>query len=132
GTPRAMSSTVQKYNPFTATRTSTPLFFLLQPHGAPRDLPSFPTRRSSDLIEAAITRAARGDRELIAAMVVVGTFESHWSRDIQRSEEHTSELQSRENLVCRLLLEKKKNHHFLVHNTQITYSNQLFCVNMMI
>src|SRR5436309_10909114 len=30
-----------------------------------------------------------------------------WSRFI-RSEEHTSELQSRENLVCRLLLEKKK------------------------
>src|SRR5690606_39851731 len=27
---------------------------------------------------------------------------------VQRSEEHTSELQSRENLVCRLLLEKKK------------------------
>src|SRR5207302_9680606 len=27
-----------------------------------------------------------------------------------RSEEHTSELQSRENLVCRLLLEKKKHH----------------------
>src|SRR5215475_13237707 len=30
----------------------------------------------------------------------------HWRR---RSEEHTSELQSRENLVCRLLLEKKKS-----------------------
>src|SRR5690606_42117949 len=30
-------------------------------------------------------------------------------RDV-RSEEHTSELQSRENLVCRLLLEKKKKH----------------------
>src|SRR5690606_1432800 len=29
--------------------------------------------------------------------------------DTLRSEEHTSELQSRENLVCRLLLEKKKN-----------------------
>src|SRR5690606_42027525 len=28
-----------------------------------------------------------------------------------RSEEHTSELQSRENLVCRLLLEKKKTIH---------------------
>src|SRR5690606_40343863 len=28
--------------------------------------------------------------------------------DTSRSEEHTSELQSRENLVCRLLLEKKK------------------------
>src|SRR5690606_39393973 len=29
----------------------------------------------------------------------------------RRSEEHTSELQSRENLVCRLLLEKKKKKH---------------------
>src|SRR5690606_39788570 len=31
-----------------------------------------------------------------------------WSLSAGRSEEHTSELQSRENLVCRLLLEKKK------------------------
>src|SRR5690606_41327740 len=30
------------------------------------------------------------------------------AKDLVRSEEHTSELQSRENLVCRLLLEKKK------------------------
>src|SRR2546430_4327124 len=30
-----------------------------------------------------------------------------------RSEEHTSELQSQSNLVCRLLLEKKKNNHAL-------------------
>src|SRR5436309_8015457 len=30
----------------------------------------------------------------------------------QRSEEHTSELQSRENLVCRLLLEKKKKQQY--------------------
>src|SRR3989449_32591 len=30
--------------------------------------------------------------------------------DVERSEEHTSELQSRLHLVCRLLLEKKKNH----------------------
>src|SRR2546421_8919357 len=29
---------------------------------------------------------------------------------VQRSEEHTSELQSRSDLVCRLLLEKKKKH----------------------
>src|SRR5256886_3516557 len=29
----------------------------------------------------------------------------------RRSEEHTSELQSQSNLVCRLLLEKKKNNH---------------------
>src|SRR3712207_7089667 len=33
------------------------------------------------------------------------------SEPIERSEEHTSELQSRQYLVCRLLLEKKKNYH---------------------
>src|SRR3712207_8271388 len=34
-----------------------------------------------------------------------------------RSEEHTSELQSRQYLVCRLLLEKKKNSHvFYLHS----------------
>src|SRR5690606_41157024 len=33
-----------------------------------------------------------------------------YSLNKARSEEHTSELQSRENLVCRLLLEKKKEH----------------------
>src|SRR5690606_40758922 len=32
----------------------------------------------------------------------------YW-REPRKAEEHTSELQSRENLVCRLLLEKKKN-----------------------
>src|SRR3712207_8801349 len=34
----------------------------------------------------------------------------HDSRELQRSEEHTSELQSRQYLVCRLLLEKKKKN----------------------
>src|SRR5256885_4020204 len=33
-----------------------------------------------------------------------------------RSEEHTSELQSPCNLVCRLLLEKKKNAHAILHS----------------
>src|SRR5207302_7490080 len=33
----------------------------------------------------------------------------------ERSEEHTSELQSRENLVCRLLLEKKKKERQLLY-----------------
>src|SRR3712207_7477307 len=34
----------------------------------------------------------------------------------KRSEEHTSELQSRQYLVCRLLLEKKKKkHYYLIH-----------------
>src|SRR2546422_8634125 len=43
---------------------------------------------------------------------------SHKLHDVERSEEHTSELQSRLHLVCRLLLEKKKkkqNPHS--HNT---------------
>src|SRR2546430_7880537 len=37
-----------------------------------------------------------------------------------RSEEHTSELQSQSNLVCRLLLEKKKNNKQHANNTQPT------------
>src|SRR5690606_39559280 len=37
---------------------------------------------------------------------------------VPRSEEHTSELQSRENLVCRLLLEKKKKGEKFKHNKQ--------------
>src|SRR2546429_3007901 len=36
-------------------------------------------------------------------------------REIHRSEEHTSELQSRLHLVCRLLLEKKKKHTVEIH-----------------
>src|SRR3712207_8144387 len=32
------------------------------------------------------------------------------AEEVERSEEHTSELQSRQYLVCRLLLEKKKKH----------------------
>src|SRR6266513_6416054 len=44
-----------------------------------------------------------------------GSIRGTWSRcsdasSCARSEEHTSELQSRFDLVCRLLLEKKKNH----------------------
>src|SRR5438034_6958538 len=35
---------------------------------------------------------------------------------ILRSEEHTSELQSHSDLVCRLLLEKKKNHNNKEHD----------------
>src|SRR2546430_7598644 len=35
---------------------------------------------------------------------------SHREAEKRRSEEHTSELQSQSNLVCRLLLEKKKNY----------------------
>src|SRR2546430_7116247 len=52
-----------------------------------------------------------------------------------RSEEHTSELQSQSNIVCRLLLEKKKNKHMLkyiyidiliLYNIDSTYFNTCF------
>src|SRR3712207_8570070 len=41
------------------------------------------------------------------------------ARPTQRSEEHTSELQSRQYLVCRLLLEKKKNKQYNYENVSI-------------
>src|SRR5690606_41338380 len=44
----------------------------------------------------------------------------------QGSEEHTSELQSRENLVCRLLLEKKNGSNTL--NTSRSIDTRLSCV----
>src|SRR5438105_10305018 len=88
--------------------------FVYSSHGDHRDLHSFPTRRSSDLpgdrhrlldgIEnllrdpdgiLGLPQFGEDHRELVAA-------------EAGRSEEHTSELQSRVDLVCRLLLEKKK------------------------
>src|SRR2546430_10206835 len=39
---------------------------------------------------------------------------------IYRSEEHTSELQSQSNLVCRLLLEKKKKHYTCITMHAVT------------
>src|SRR5438874_8973533 len=74
----------------------------------PRDLPSFPTRRSSDLAlrrSAALRGCALG-----RAFAGVAFHAGPYSRGrISRSEEHTSELQSRRDVVCRLLLEKKKD-----------------------
>src|SRR3712207_7533362 len=59
--------------------------------------------RSDDLIEAIGETTARGDRALVT------TLTKKMAEDLtERSEEHTSELQSRQYLVCRLLLEKKK------------------------
>src|SRR2546427_4607135 len=42
---------------------------------------------------------------------------------VSRSEEHTSELQSQSNLVCRLLLEKKKKNTKVTHETQTLIHN---------
>src|SRR5205085_9179460 len=56
--------------------------------------------------------ALMADRFEVYKREVVGRFfEDHFRRySRQRSEAHTSELQSQSNLVCRLLLEKKKNN----------------------
>src|SRR5690606_41937449 len=90
-----------------------------------RDPHSFPTRRSSDLA-AQLERLGRScDPRIADGVMQVTSFDpdrlsdvDHVSEELEklqgwleRSEEHTSELQSRENLVCRLLLEKKKTHN---------------------
>src|SRR3712207_7970565 len=67
-------------------------------HGLPRRSGS-----SRDGIGAALG-AARG----CSARIATASGEGHQE---ERSEEHTSELQSRQYLVCRLLLEKKNNDH---------------------
>src|SRR5690606_39872284 len=97
-------------------------------HGDLRVLHSFPTRRSSDLfvfssaerdrfkrldlrsnggggLKYRFRSGGRGRASLSAAALY--SYED-FTPSASRSEEHTSELQSRENLVCRLLLEKKK------------------------
>src|SRR5204862_6883538 len=80
---------------------------------AHRDLPSFPTRRSSDLELRALAtsvstawrlRFRRGPRRRLPRHRWLRAYRA----EDDRSEEHTSELQSRRELVCRLLLEKKK------------------------
>src|SRR5262249_61135648 len=98
--------------------------------GPPRLLPSSPTRRSSDLGPA---EAGVGAGFLIATagvgrgfvcgavvrqrVVVLPAQARRLAESVEcgrlavpRSEEHTSELQSLTNLVCRLLLEKKNTH----------------------
>src|SRR2546426_4676653 len=68
----------------------------------------FPSRRSSDL-----TGSSRPDRGAKPPPCADGQIGCRVRRIAEprreRSEEHTSELQSPCNLVCRLLLEKKKN-----------------------
>src|SRR5690242_20883340 len=73
-----------------------------------------------------------GGDELIAALLrlLVGEVEQRVQlpRDLYlRSEEHTSELQSHVNLVCRLLLEKKKKkiNTILCHRRQLRMHSSL-------
>src|SRR5688572_31749232 len=87
-------------------------------------LHSFPTRRSSDLkideahlVEVADIVAREGvavvDGKAARAQMPAAVAEK-----LLRSEEHTSELQSQSNLVCRLLLEKKNIHRLTGEDSQ--------------
>src|SRR5207249_7625751 len=93
--------------------------FFFSYYRAHRDLHSFPTRRSSDLsnIWASTRKRWTAARTSSRWGCATGSTTARWSprsaglrtsSGTSRSEEHTSELQSRFDLVCRLLLEKKK------------------------
>src|SRR5438876_5748819 len=60
-----------------------------------------------DAVEGILAWARRGPRGASVAEVEVSEIPGSFER-FERSEEHTSELQSPVHLVCRLLLEKKK------------------------
>src|SRR5699024_12658500 len=97
-----------------------------------QDLHSFPTRRSSDLLESekregenVYVPAWKQAKDTIVSLNIYNrtlnklenvNLDNLTAKDRKenvmnqrRSEEHTSELQSRFDLVCRLLLEKKNN-----------------------
>src|SRR5690606_40696151 len=100
----------------------------LSPYVHRRDLQASPTRRSSDLgqdwplplheiVQIAMKfyhfcprteHQVEGIAEDDLRTGIHHISRQHAFHGAIRSEEHTSELQSRENLVCRLLLEKKK------------------------
>src|SRR5207248_7109834 len=108
---------------------SSLLIPILDARSRPQHLLSFPTRRSSDL-SARTAKPVHSFANMISRLIVrsisaacVTTFVTGMresaSRTVSsipvtnvvtqaRSEEHTSELQSPYDLVCRLLLEKKK------------------------
>src|SRR5205085_3994701 len=105
--------------------------FTFQITGPHADLHSFPTRRSSDLAttwrgaapartrprtrprSSTVTRSARTPNRNSAPAARAASTSTRSSSvrrgayNAVRSEEHTSELQSQSNVVCRLLLEKK-------------------------
>src|SRR5690606_41874708 len=108
-------------------RACMPSCHVLNCSAAHRDLHPFPTRRSSDLSMitsmSSTGRSIRGSSRPLTVMGMLAAAINHAdtcaaaTRNMtmaevlpadNRSEEHTSELQSRENLVCRLLLERKK------------------------
>src|SRR2546430_3015549 len=62
--------------------------------------------RSARCVYAGVGAGAAEQQDVVAVVEL-----SERAKPLERSEEHTSELQSQSNLVCRLLLEKKKVDH---------------------
>src|SRR2546430_8673788 len=95
------------------------LFFFLMIRRPPRST-LFPY---TTLFRSACTISARsGDTKASRMESMIGGkwWDQRTTRIIShRSEEHTSELQSQSNLVCRLLLEKKKKTHSIVVCTAV-------------
>src|SRR5260370_28506688 len=67
--------------------------------------------RSKTMYRPALRMTRYPSRQLICGWPAANDV-----RMVTRSEEHTSELQSHLNLVCRLLLEKKKTHDRIPHS----------------
>src|SRR5947207_10609575 len=96
------------------------LFFFIEYNGDLPVLDSFPTRRSSDLTRRSFVgsslrerRAEHGETALRFGFRRLVLHDVPVLRETSsRSEEHTSELQSHSDIVCRLLLEKKKTEHW--------------------
>src|SRR5687768_17691950 len=76
--------------------------------GAPAPLAGAPPAPDAPLL--LVTGVARPERVRLAAERRGVRLAGHLALPDHRSEEHTSELQSRLHLVCRLLLEKKKQN----------------------
>src|SRR2546430_5098938 len=66
------------------------------------------------------------DDDFTMSWEVDGKSEKHIRAIAERSEEHTSELQSQSNLVCRLLLEKKKK----MYSADGTFISTLLIINV--
>src|SRR5437868_9065774 len=102
---------------FFFTATATPEIYTLSLHDA---LPICGGRSSSRSSRASRRRTAMtisaGDSPLSAGHSSISASSTNG-----RSEEHTSELQSRFDLVCRLLLEKKKNKTMVNKIVKIAY-----------
>src|SRR5688500_20291667 len=80
------------------------LFLLLRPPPRSTLFPYTTLFRSTKAAEAFAQKVG----STVDALEKVPTAKGEYLRGVRRSEEHTSELQSPCNLVCRLLLEKKK------------------------